>query len=57
MNQRLNYIHLITTMSDYGVKIGIKADTGIYALETVNCVCSGKCCRQLIPKCDRPGEE
>jgi hypothetical protein len=26
------------------------------ALETVNCVCSGKCCRQLIPKCDRPGE-
>ena len=38
-------------MSDYGVKIGIKADTG-----TVNCVCSGKCCRQLIPKCDRPGK-
>jgi hypothetical protein len=28
-----------------------------HALETVNCVCSGKCCRQLIPKCDRPGEE
>jgi hypothetical protein len=27
-----------------------------HALETVNCVCSGKCCRQLIPKCDRPGE-
>jgi hypothetical protein len=25
-------------------------------LETVNCVCSGKCCGQLIPKCDRPGE-
>jgi predicted membrane channel-forming protein YqfA (hemolysin III family) len=27
-----------------------------HAIETVNCVCSGKCCRQLIPKCDRPGE-
>jgi hypothetical protein len=27
-----------------------------HALETVNCVCSGKCCGQLIPKCDRPGE-
>jgi hypothetical protein len=35
MNQRLNYIHLITTMSmsDYGVKIGIKADTGIMLLK------------------------
>jgi hypothetical protein len=30
-----NYIHLITTMnmSDYGVKIGIKADTGIMLLK------------------------
>ena len=36
MNQRLKlYIHLITTMnmSDYGVKIGIKADTGIMLLK------------------------
>jgi hypothetical protein len=28
-----------------------------HALETVNCVGSGKCCRHLIPKCDRPGAE
>ena len=41
-------------MSDYGVKIGIKADTGIMLLKpstvsaVVNVVGS--------PKCDRPGE-
>ena len=42
-------------MSDYGVKIGIEADTGIMLLKP-STVCSDKCCRHLIPKCDRPGE-
>ena len=42
-------------MSNYGVKIGIKADTWIMLLKpsTVSAVVN----RQLIPKCDRPGEE
>ena len=33
MNQRLKLYTLITTMTDYGMKIGIKADTGIMLLK------------------------
>ena len=45
------------SMSDYGVSENWNQGRNWdHALETVNCVCSGKCCRQLIPKCDRPGE-
>ena len=60
MNQKLKlYIHLITTMSMSDYLWCENWNQGRYwdhALETVNCVCHGKCCRQLIPKCDRPWE-
>ena len=56
MNQRLK---LYTFDNYYGWLWCENWNQGRYwyhALETVNCVCSGKCCRQLIPKCDRSGE-